>query len=117
MPQSIVKENENKVLPGSAPDLDTIRFLGISPQDPGMLRVQHAQVSLEFSTAPELFFNAYSRWAGYERWAPAVQGPGHWLVMQKAGPGSQFVLYDKPDRRHLVHFGTVTEVDRNRRFA
>jgi uncharacterized protein YndB with AHSA1/START domain len=91
--------------------------MGASPQDPGMLRIQHARVSLEFNTPPDLFFNAYSRWAGYEYWAPDFQGASHWLVIRQGGTGSQFVLYDKPGGRNLVQFGTVTEVDRNRRFA
>ena len=98
-------------------DMRAIQFIGISPQDPGMLRIKHAQVSLEFKTTPELFFNAYSRWAGYEYWAPDVQGAGHWLVIHQGGLGSEFVLYDKPGQRHLVHFGTVTEMQRDRRFA
>lgn len=57
-----------------------------------MLRIQHARVRLEFDTPPERFFNAYTRWAGYEYWAPAIQGAGHWLVIRKGGPGSRFVL-------------------------
>lgn len=110
-------ENRDLAASDTVTGLGAIQITGISPQDPGMLRIQHAQVRLEFDTPSERFFNAYSHWAGYEYWAPGIQGAGHWLVIRKGGPGSQFVLYDKPGPRHLAHFGTVTEVDRNRRFA
>lgn len=89
----------------------------VSPDDPSMLRVEHATATVELTTSPDVFFNAFSRWAGYEYWAPEVQGAGHWLVRRDGGRGSQFMLYDKPGVRHLVHFGVVTELDRSRRFA
>lgn len=82
-----------------------------------MLRIQHACATVDVPTPPEAFFNAYSRWAQYEQWAPGLQGPAHWLHIRQGGLGSQFVLYDKPGPRHLVHFGTVTEFDPYRRFA
>ncbi len=94
-----------------------VSVVGPSPQDPEMLRVEHAQVSVDLGTPPEAFFNAFSRWAGYERWAPEVQGAGHWLLVREAGPGSQFILYDKPGMRHLAHFGEVTELEPGHRFA
>jgi uncharacterized protein YndB with AHSA1/START domain len=82
-----------------------------------MLRLLHARATVEVDTPPEPFFNVFSRWAGCEYWAPHLQGPGHWLVVYEGGSGSQFLLYDKPGGRHLVHAGVVTELDRNRRFA
>jgi uncharacterized protein YndB with AHSA1/START domain len=88
-----------------------------SPQDPTMCRVNHAEATVEVSIPPEQFFNAFSRWAGYEQWAPGLQGYGHWLVIRQGGLGSRFILYDKPGPRHLVHIGEITELDRNRRLA
>ncbi len=46
-----------------------------------------------------------------------MQGAAHWLVVHRGGPGSRFVLYDKPGLRHLVHFGTVTSFEPGRYFA
>jgi len=88
-----------------------------APDAPGLLRLHHAAATQVFAQPPEVVFNALSRWAGYEHWAPAFQGPAHWLVVHQGGPGSRFVLYDKPGPRHLVHFGTVTGLERNRYFA
>ena len=88
-----------------------------SPDAAGLVRLHHAAATHEFAQPPEVVFNAFSRWAGYENWAPDVQGAAHWLVVHKGGPGSRFVLYDKPSARHLVHFGTVTGLERDRYFA
>lgn len=82
-----------------------------------MVRIEHARASVEVTTPPEPFFNAFSRWSHYEQWLPGRQGYGHWLVIRKDGPGSRFILYDKPAGHHLIHFGEVTEIDPNRRFA
>lgn len=89
----------------------------VSPDDASMVRVEHAKAVVEVTTSSEVFFDAFSNWAGYEYWAPDVQGAGHWLLRTKGGVGSQFILYDKPGCRHLVHFGVVTELERGRRFA
>lgn len=98
-------------------NLAGLDIAGVSPQDASMLRVKHAQASIEIKTSAATYFNAFSRWAGYEYWAPEVQGAGHWLLVKEGGPGSKFILYDKPGPRHLAQFGVVTELDRNRRFA
>ncbi|WP_323844318.1 SRPBCC family protein [Microbulbifer magnicolonia] len=90
---------------------------GPSRIDPAMVRIEHAAATVEVATEVDTFFNAYSRWAEYEQWAPDVQGAGHWLVVREGGPGSRFILYDKPGARHLAHFGEVTELECNRRFA
>lgn len=114
-----VKDMSDKTTrtPGPASSQDLMEVMGPSPQDSSMVRVKHALARVEVNSPPEVFFNAFSRWAGYEYWAPEVQGPSHWLVVFKDGPGSQFILYDKPGMRHLVHYGVVTELDRNRRFS
>ncbi|MFZ5827815.1 MAG: SRPBCC domain-containing protein [Bacillota bacterium] len=91
--------------------------IGHSPQDPAMIRVKVARTTVTTQTPPDLFYAAFCRWARYEEWAPGLQGPSHWLVVHQGGPGSSFILYDKPGPRHLAHFGVVTEVDRGRRFA
>lgn len=95
MYQSTLQKRDRPNLASVAVDVEAVQFIGISPQDPDMVRLRHTQATLEFRTPLEQFFNAYSRWAGYEYWAPEVQGPGHWLVIQKGGAGSQFVRYDK----------------------
>jgi uncharacterized protein YndB with AHSA1/START domain len=89
----------------------------VCPINPSTIRVPFAQVTIEIKTSPETFFAAFSSWAGYESWAPEVQGPGHWLLIKAGGPGSKFILYDKPGKHHLAHFGVVTELDRARRFS
>ncbi len=98
-------------------NLDGLQVIGASPQDAGMLRIKHAQVSVDVKTPADAYFDAFSRWAGYEHWAPEVQGAGHWLQVREGGLGSKFILYDKPTPRHLAHYGVVTELERGRRFA
>lgn len=88
-----------------------------SPDFTNMLRINHAVATREFRQPPENIFNIISSWSRYEQWSPDTQGPAHWLVMRAGGIGSTFILYDKPGVRHLAHFGEVTELERNRRFA
>jgi uncharacterized protein YndB with AHSA1/START domain len=88
-----------------------------SPDTEDRLRIEHASVDVELPVSREAFFDAYSGLLRYDEWAPEVQGAGHWLVVREGGPGSRFVVYDKPGERHLVHFGVVTRCDRPRRFA
>jgi hypothetical protein len=111
-----IREEEAKALEPAA-GLELARITGPSPDDPQMLRIEHARVTVELPVTAEAFFNAYSRWAGYEYWAPQVQGAGHWLLIRQGGVGSRFILYDKPGMRHLAHYGVVTELERERRFA
>ena len=88
-----------------------------SPDAHGLVKVYHATATRTFTQPPTAVFNVYTRWAQYENWSPKTQGPAHWLVIHKDGLGSRFVLYDKPGKRHLVHFGEVTALDRPRYFA
>lgn len=88
-----------------------------SPGASGRYRVHHASATHTFAHPPEVVFNAFARFARYEAWAPALQGPAHWLAVRAGGVGSQFVLYDKPGPRHLAHFGVVTACERGRHFA
>lgn len=88
-----------------------------SARETGMRRVEHAAATHRFRQPPEVVFNAFAGWAQYDRWAPAVQGAAHWLVLRRGGVGSRFALYDKPGPRHLVHFGEVTCAEPGRRFA
>lgn len=48
------------------------------------MRIDHAQARQYFSQLPEIVSNAFTRWAGYDRWPPDVQGPAHWLVFAGA---------------------------------
>lgn len=86
-------------------------------QETGRLRIQHAAATHRFRQGPEIVFNAFAGWAQYDRWAPAVQGAAHWLVLRRGGVGSRFILYDKPGPRHLSHFGEVTCAEPGRQFA
>jgi len=94
-----------------------LAIAGSSPDDPDMLRVTHARASVTLKSSPARFFDAFAARAGYERWAPDIQGAHHWLLLREGGPGSEFICYDKPGPRHLVHFGRVTEVERGRRLS
>lgn len=113
--ESIDEEEASGLNPEAT--LKLARIAGASPDDPQMVRVEHARVTVELPIPTATFFNAYSGWAGYEYWAPEVQGAGHWLLIQDGGTGSRFILYDKPGLRHLAHFGVVTDLERERRFA
>lgn len=101
----------------SALDVPTHDLAFPSPDAPGLFRLHHASATCTFAQSPSVVFNVLSRWAGYEYWSPEMQGPAHWLVVHKGGPGSRFVLYDKPGPRHLVHFGIVTQLERDRFLA
>ncbi len=81
-----------------------------------LVRIYHAEAEQVFSRPPNEVFNAFSGWKRYQAWAPEVQGPGHWLLLRKGGVGSQFALYDKPDRVHLTHIGEVMECEPGRYF-
>jgi uncharacterized protein YndB with AHSA1/START domain len=82
-----------------------------------MLRIDHAAGRATFGQPPAVVFDAFTQWTGYERWAPDLQTSAHWLSVQAGGPGSRFVLYDKPGPRHLAHFGVVTDLDSPRSFS
>jgi hypothetical protein len=84
---------------GQASDVDQLPIAGVSPQHPAMLRVQHAHVSMTVRTPPEVCFDAFSVWTGYERWAPQVQGPG-------AGPGGTVGF------GRVGHAGTASRLSR-----
>ncbi len=88
-----------------------------SPDDADFCRVNHASAARVFVQPPEQVFNAFTRWARYKEWSPDTQGPAHWLTIRAGGPGSSFILYDKPGARHLAQFGVVTALERNRRFT
>lgn len=46
--------------------------VGESPVDPSFLRIEHATATIEIQTDPEPFFDAFTRFAQYDRWAPDV---------------------------------------------
>lgn len=114
--EAIREEREVRNL-DPAPGLDGARIAGPSPDDPQLVRIEQARVTVEVATPAEAFFNAYSRCAGCEYWAPQVWGAGHWLLIREGGTGSRLTIYDKPGMRPLTHYGVVTERVRNRRFA
>jgi len=80
-------------------------------------RAVHAEFTTDVPRPVEEVFDAFTGFARYDLWAPDVQGACHWLYLKEGGPGSRFLAYDKPGRRHLTHEGVVTELERPRRFA
>lgn len=103
--------------PGGSEQITTeFDVLGESPADASFLRIEHATASVEIQVEPEAFFDAFTRFAQYDRWAPEIQGSAHWLTIKEGGPGSKFIAYDKPGTTHLAHYGEVIDVDRPHRF-
>lgn len=88
-----------------------------SPTSPDMVRVVHAKCTIDIESEPESFFTAFTQFDRYEKWAPSVQGSGHWLKISEGGVGSQFLLYDKPDLVHLAHFGTIETYEPLQQFS
>ncbi|WP_458186556.1 SRPBCC family protein [Haladaptatus sp. NG-WS-4] len=90
--------------------------IGESPVDSSFLRIKHAQATVTIQAEAEAFFDTFTRFTQYDRWAPDLQGSAHWLTVREGGPGSQFIAYDKPGTTHLAHYGKVIDLEQPTRF-
>lgn len=71
--------------------------IGESPVDSSFLRIKHAEASVEIQADAEAFFDAFTRFAQYDQWTPAIQGSAHWLTVREGDSGARFIAYDKLD--------------------
>lgn len=81
------------------------------------VRVLYADGEMDFDASAEMVFNTFSRFARYADWTRDIHVGSEWLDVVEGGVGSKFLIWEKPGDRHVMHYGVVTECERNRRFT
>ncbi|MFC7139940.1 SRPBCC family protein [Halosimplex aquaticum] len=81
------------------------------------VRVLYADGEVDFDAPVSDVFNAFSRFARYADWTRDIHVGYEWLDVVEGGVGSKFLIWEKPGDRHVMHYGVVTECERDRRFT
>ncbi len=81
------------------------------------IRILYCDVNLHFDENVETVFNAFSQFFHYSDWTHDIHVGPEWLEIKKDGVGSKFMIWEKPCGLHVLHYGVVTEFERNKKFT
>ncbi len=81
------------------------------------VRMLFADGEVDFPASEEVVFNVFSRFSRYADWTRTVHVGAEWHLVREGGLGSRFLIWEKPGDRHVMHYATVTDFERNKHFA